>query len=218
MHFLSFKGTPMSDQVELTNPVETSVGGMKGHILRRTVHIGMCAIPVVYFSWGDSVSSKLGMDLQQIVASVVLFALVAEGIRLKLGITIFGQRDYEAKQISALAWGAFGIGMVLLLAPHEAYAYPLILSLSLGDPLMGELRRKGMESKKVMIYSTMLLLVIWIACTVQFGTPLLISLLLAPICMISEWPRLRYIDDNATMLLIPLSLVLILEPFVNVMG
>lgn len=208
----------MSDQVELTNPVETSVGGMKGHILRRTVHIGMCAIPVVYFSWGDSVSSKLGMDLQQIVASVVLFALVAEGIRLKLGITIFGQRDYEAKQISALAWGAFGIGMVLLLAPHEAYAYPLILSLSLGDPLMGELRRKGMESKKVMIYSTMLLLVIWIACTVQFGTPLLISLLLAPICMISEWPRLRYIDDNATMLLIPLSLVLILEPFVNVMG
>ncbi len=208
----------MSDQVELTNPVETSVGGMKGHILRRTVHIGMCAIPVVYFSWGDSISSKLGMDLQQIVASVVLFALVAEGIRLKLGITIFGQRDYEAKQISALAWGAFGIGMVLLLAPHEAYAYPLILSLSLGDPLMGELRRKGMESRNVMIYSTMLLLVIWLACTVQFGTPLVISLLLAPICMISEWPRLRYIDDNATMLLIPLSLVLILEPFVKVMG
>ena len=208
----------MSDQVELTNPVETSVGGMKGHILRRTVHIGMCAIPVVYFSWGDSISSKLGMDLQQIVASVVLFALVAEGIRLKLGITIFGQRDYEAKQISALAWGAFGIGMVLLLAPHEAYAYPLILSLSLGDPLMGELRRKGMESRNVMIYSTMLLLAIWFACTVQFGTPLVISLLLAPICMISEWPRLRYIDDNATMLLIPLSLVLILEPFVKVMG
>lgn len=218
MHFQSSKGTPMSDQVELTNPVETSVGGMKGHILRRTVHIGMCAIPVVYFSWGDSISSKLGMDLQQIVASVVLFALVAEGIRLKLGITIFGQRDYEAKQISALAWGAFGIGMVLLLAPHEAYAYPLILSLSLGDPLMGELRRKGMESRNVMIYSTMLLLVIWLACTVQFGTPLVISLLLAPICMISEWPRLRYIDDNATMLLIPLSLVLILEPFVKVMG
>lgn len=208
----------MSDQVELTNPVETSVGGMKGHILRRTVHIGMCAIPVVYFSWGDSISSKLGMDLQQIVASVVLFALAAEGIRLKLGITIFGQRDYEAKQISALAWGAFGIGMVLLLAPHEAYAYPLILSLSLGDPLMGELRRKGMESRNVMIYSTMLLLVIWLACTVQFGTPLAISLLLAPISMISEWPRLRYIDDNATMLLIPLSLVLILEPFVKVMG
>ncbi|MAJ01228.1 MAG: hypothetical protein CMA10_02325 [Euryarchaeota archaeon] len=207
----------MSDQVELTNPVDTSVGGMKGHILRRTVHIGMCAIPFVYFSWGENVSSKLDMELQQIVASVILIALVAESIRLKFGITIFGQRDYEAKQISALAWGAFGIGMVLLLAPHEAYAYPLILSLALGDPLMGELRRKGIESRKVMIYSTILILAIWLACSVQFDTPVVASFILAPVCMISEWPRLRYIDDNATMLLIPLSLILILEPFFKVM-
>ncbi len=207
----------MSDQVELTNPVDTSVGGMKGHILRRTVHIGMCAIPFVYFSWGENVSSKLDMELQQIVASVILIALIAESIRLKFGITIFGQRDYEAKQISALAWGAFGIGMVLLLAPHEAYAYPLILSLALGDPLMGELRRKGIESRKVMIYSTILILAIWLACSVQFDTPVVVSLILAPVCMISEWPRLRYIDDNATMLLIPLSLILILEPFFKVM-
>ena len=207
----------MSDQVELTNPVDTSVGGMKGHILRRTIHIGMCAIPFVYFSWGENVSSKLDMELQQIVASVILIALVAESIRLKFGITIFAQRDYEAKQISALAWGAFGIGMVLLLAPHEAYAYPLILSLALGDPLMGELRRKGIESRKVMIYSTILILAIWLACSVQFDTPVVASLILAPVCMISEWPRLRYIDDNATMLLIPLSLILILEPFFKVM-
>ena len=78
----------MSDQVELTNPVDTSVGGMKGHILRRTVHIGMCAIPFVYFSWGENVSSKLDMELQQIVASVILIALVAESIRLKFGIRL----------------------------------------------------------------------------------------------------------------------------------
>jgi len=35
--------------------------------------------------------------------------------------------------------------------------------------------------------------------------------------MASEWPRLTYIDDNATMVLIPLALVLILEPFAGVM-
>jgi hypothetical protein len=83
---------------------------------------------------------------------------------------------------------------------------------------MGELRRKGMESRQVMIYATLLLLVIWGFCSLQFGTPLWISLILAPVCMISEWPRLTYIDDNATMLLIPLALVLLLEPFALVMA
>ena len=207
----------MNGQVELTNPVDTSVGGMRGHILRRGVHLSMAGIPYLYFAHGESVASTLSIELPQVVASVVLIALILESLRLKMGITIFGQRDYEAKQISALAWGAVGIGFVLLIVPHEAYAWPLIASLAFGDPLMGELRRKGMESRQVMIYATLLLLVIWGFCSLQFGTPLWISLILAPVCMISEWPRLTYIDDNATMLLIPLALVLLLEPFALVM-
>ena len=207
----------MSGQVELTNPVETSVGGMTGHIFRRVIHLGMAAIPLLYFSIGEDVASTVNMDLDQVVASVVLFALVAESLRLRYGITIFGQRDYEAKQVSALAWGAFGIGMVLLLVPHEAYAYPLIVSLAFGDPLMGELRRKGIATRQVMMISTGVILAIWLVSSLQFDTPLWIALLLAPVCMIAEWPRLRYIDDNATMLLIPLALVLLLEPFAQVM-
>lgn len=208
----------MSEQVELTNPVETSVGGMRGHLLRRGIHLSMAALPFVYFTYGESVADSIGWELQQVVAGVVLFALVAEGIRLKLGITVFGQRDYEAKQVSALAWGAVGVGFVLLLAPHEAYAYPLILSLAIGDPLMGELRRKGISSRNVMVYSTAALWVIWLASSAQFGTPVWMAFLLAPVCMISEWPRLRYIDDNATMVLIPLALVLLLEPFAGIMA
>ena len=203
----------MSGQVELTNPVDTSVGGMRGHILRRGVHLSMAAIPYLYFSHGESVASAFSVELPQVVAGVVLIALILEGLRLKMGLTVFGQRDYEAKQISALAWGAVGVGFVLLLVPDEAYAWPLIASLAFGDPLMGELRRKGMESRQVMIYATLLLLAIWGFCSLQFGTPVWMALLLAPVCMISEWPRLTYIDDNATMLLIPLALVLLLEPF-----
>ena len=161
----------MSGQVELTNPVDTSVGGMRGHILRRGVHLSMAAIPYLYFSHGESVASAFSVELPQVVAGVVLIALILEGLRLKMGLTVFGQRDYEAKQISALAWGAVGVGFVLLLVPHEAYAWPLIASLAFGDPLMGELRRKGMESRQVMIYATLLLLAIWGFCSLQFGTP-----------------------------------------------
>ena len=75
-----------------------------------------------------------------------------------------------------------------------------------------------MDNRQVMMYATLLLLAIWLAASVQFGTPVWMALLLAPVCMISEWPRLTYIDDNATMLLIPLALVLLLEPFALVMA
>lgn len=208
----------MSGQVELTNPVDTSVGGMRGHLLRRGIHLSMIGIPYLYFSHGESVAEAIGVSLAQVVAGVVLIALVLEGIRLKIGLTVFGQRDYEANQVSALAWGAVGIGFVLLLVPEEAYAWPLIASLALGDPLMGELRRKDIPDRQVMIYATLLILAIWLVAVAQFGTPIWLAILLAPVCMISEWPRLTYIDDNATMLLIPLALVLLLEPFALMMA
>ena len=51
----------------------------------------------------------------------------------------------------------------------------------------------------------------------MFDTPLIACLIVAPIAVFSETPRLRYIDDNATMLLIPLAVVVTLEPFLNVM-
>jgi len=212
------KGIQMSGQVELTNPVDTSVGGMRGHLLRRGIHLSMIGIPYLYFSHGESVAEAIGVSLPQVVAGVVLIALLLEGVRLKIGLTVFGQRDYEANQVSALAWGAVGIGFVLLLVPEEAYAWPLIASLALGDPLMGELRRKEIPDRQVMIYATLLILAIWLVAVVQFGTPIWLAILLAPVCMISEWPRLTYIDDNATMLLIPLALVLLLEPFALMMA
>jgi len=208
----------MDGQVELTNPVETSIGGMRGHVLRRGIHLSMSFLPFIYFAYGEDVANAVGVSLDRLVASIVLVALAGEGLRLRFGWTVFGQRDYEAHQISALAWGAFGVGMVFLLAPTEAYAWPLILSLSLGDPLMGELRRKDLEARQVMIASTFALLLVWLGAWYLFGTPLWMAVLLAPVCMIAEWPRLRYIDDNATMVLIPLALVIILEPFAGVMS
>ena len=82
---------------------------------------------------------------------------------------------------------------------------------------MGELRRKRHGRKERHDRSNLGALGHMIGSSFQFGTPLWMALLLAPVCMVSEWPRLRYIDDNATMVLIPLALILILEPFAGVM-
>jgi hypothetical protein len=203
----------MSDQVELTNPVDLSIGGMNGHLFRRAIHIAMSALPWIYFEWGREIADAAGTSNAQLVSMVIMFAILVEGLRLKLGFTIFGQREYEAHQVSALAWGAFGVGMVFLLVPTEAYAWPLVLSLSLGDPFMGELRRRGIDTRNVVIYSSMFIGAIWVACWFFFETPLWLALVFGPLCVAAEWPRLRYIDDNATMTLIPLGVIMLLEPF-----
>ena len=206
----------MSDQVELTNPVELSVGGMSGHILRRGIHLAMSLLPFLFFEFGEDVADSVSLSLEQVVSSVILIAIFGEALRLRMGWTVVGQRSYEAKQVSALAWGALGVGMVFLLTPEAAYAYPLILSLSLGDPLLGELRRKGVTTTTVIWAGMLGIAIIWAACAVWVDTPWLLVPLMAPICVAAEWPRLRYIDDNATMLLIPLAVVLIIDPFLGI--
>jgi len=205
----------LSEQVELTNPVDLSVGGVYGHIFRRVFHISMFIIPVIFFEFGESFADSLGYTLPEVVSIVILVAIFGEAIRLKFEFTIFGQREYEAKQVSALAWGGLAIGMVLLLAPIKQYAYPLIFSLSFGDPFMGEIRRMGVETRGVIIYSIAFMLAIWLICWYLFATPWWLAFIFAPICVFAEMPRLRYIDDNATMLLIPLAGILILEPFIG---
>jgi len=207
----------LSEQVELTNPVDLSVGGVYGHIFRRVFHISMFIIPVIFFEFGESFSDSIGYSLAEVVSIVILVAIFGEAIRLKFEFTIFGQREYEAKQVSALAWGGLAIGMVLLLAPIKQYAYPLIFSLSFGDPFMGEIRRMGVETREVIIYSILFVSAIWLVCWYLFATPWWLALIFAPLCVFAEMPRLRYIDDNATMLLIPLAGILILEPFIGLL-
>ena len=207
----------MSDQVELTNPIELSVGGVSGHLLRRGIHLAMSFLPFLYFEFGEDVADMVSLTLEQVVSCVILLAIFGEALRLRMGWTVVGQRSYEAKQVSALAWGALGVGMVFLLTPDPAYAYPLILSLSLGDPLLGELRRKGSSTQTVILAGVIGIAVIWAGCAYLVETPWLFVPLMAPICVAAEWPRLRYIDDNATMLLIPLAVVLIFDPFLGIM-
>ena len=204
----------MSEQVELTDPVDHSVGGMYGHLFRRVFHIGMSIIPLIYYEYGEKLSSMVSLTELQLVSALTITIVLAEGIRLKLGVTIFGQRDYESKQVRALAWGGFAVGLTFLtLSEYPELVWPLILSLSLGDPFLGEIRRKGLDAKSVFIYGSIFVGLIWVATWHFFDTPIWMAILMAPICVAAEWPRLRLIDDNATMLLIPLSVIIMLVPW-----
>ena len=201
--------------MELTNPVDHSVGGMGGHVLRRMIHLAIAGIPWLYFTQGESISELFSIEPIQLVSLVVIALVVFEAFRLKIGFTVFGQRDYEAKQVSALAWGGVAIGIALLALREQEYAYPLIVSLALGDPILGELRRKEFDIKIVVGVTTLALFVVWISYAIIFDSSLIIAILLPGVCVAAEYPRLRWIDDNATMIFIPLMLLLVLIPLVG---
>lgn len=198
-----------------------SVGGLGGHFFRRFTHVIMALIPVLYFTKGEQISDLFSLTSSQFVMFACFILILLEMIRLYFGIIIVGQREYEAKQISALAWGAFAVCLALLLSPESnssegmksgIYAAPLIWGLTFVDPIMGEIKRSKKGIKAAIIGGLMTSYFIWLGSSYLLGTPILASIILAPLTVLGELPSVKWIDDNATMVLLPLTILLIIEP------
>ena len=199
-----------SNSIPLDNDhAKHSVGGMSGHIFRRFTHVIMCLIPFLYYTRGDQLSKLVSMNPNQFVICCLLILISLELIRLYFGIIIVGQREYEAKQISALAWGAFAVCLALIFSPESKnfdgmesglYAAPLIWGLTFVDPIMGEIKRSMKVIKFAIIGGLITSYIIWFSSSYFLGTPILASLILAPLTVIGELPTVRWIDDNLSLI------------------
>ncbi len=211
-----------SPQTFETDHVKHSVGGFTGHALRRATHMVMAFIPLLYYSRGAEIADNFGIGPEQLVSAIIITLIVIEALRIKMGVVVLGQREYEAKQISALAWGGFAVALALLIAPDDGktglesglYGIPIIFGLTFVDPIMGEIKRKKQDLKLAIWAGMITSFVVWIGCHFWIGTPLIVSILLAPLTVAGEVPSLKYIDDNATMVLIPLAALMILLPLI----
>jgi hypothetical protein len=184
----------------------------------------MAAIPLIYYTSGDDVAGHFSVGLDELVSYVFFLVLVIEAVRLRFGIIIVGQREYESKQISAFAWGAFAVCLALLVTGMEPFAsgsglksgiygIPLIFGLTFVDPLMGEIKRQKQDMRLAITTGLAASYAIWVGCSFWLGTPLWACILLAPLTVLGELPRVKYIDDNAMMILFPLAGLLLLSPF-----
>ena len=202
--------------------LENTLGGKNGHIFRRVVHLSMMIFPILYYWHGNQIAEIIskGINLDVSRESLVTFILVLivflELVRLFFGITIFGQRTYEAKQFSALAWGGISICLCFLFAPLGGYkgsyiGLPIIFTISIVDPLLGETRKFMNSTRLIIILALVVSMAIWLLSSVFLETPIWLTLIMPPLAIAAEWPSVKYIDDNATMILVPLiaSLVLI---------
>ncbi len=199
-----------------------SVGGLGGHFFRRFTHVIMAVVPILYFTKGEQIANIFSLTPNQFVTYTFFLLLFLEMVRLYFGIIIVGQREYEAKQISALAWGALAVCLALLLSPESdtsngmksgIYAAPLIWGLTFVDPIMGEIKRSKRGLKSAIIGGLLVSYTIWFSSSYFLGTPIMASIILAPLTVIGELPSVKWIDDNATMILLPLTVLLIIETF-----
>ena len=198
-----------------------SIGGMGGHAFRRLTHVSMASIPYLYYVHGEAISSYFSLQAREFVSAICILILIIEAVRLRSGIVIVGQREYESNQISALAWGALAVALAILIAPEgengsmEAgkYGAPIILGMTLVDPVMGEVKRTQKNLRTAIIAGLAVSYAVWIGCHFWIGTELIAALLLAPLTVLGELPPTRAIDDNATMVLFPLFGLVLLLPF-----
>ena len=210
-----------SDENDLfVDHVNHSIGGFGGHAFRRLTHISMACIPYLYYVHGEDISSFFTLEMTELVSVVCLLILAVEALRLRTGIVIVGQREYESSQISALAWGALAVALALLISPMgegsgmEAglYGAPIILGMTLVDPTMGEVKRKMQDLRLAILAGLVVSYCVWIGCYFWIGTDLIVAVLLAPLTVLGELPSTKVIDDNATMVLFPLCGLVLLLP------
>jgi len=208
------------DSHVLADHVDHSVGGFGGHAFRRFTHVSMTVIPFIYYLYGQDVADIISIEAKQLVSIVCFLIILTEILRLRFGIVIFGQREYEAEQISALAWGGLAVSLALLLAPGEGdgleagvYGIPLIVGLTLVDPVMGEIKRTKQDLRMAIYVGLVVSYFVWLGCHFWLGTDIVAAILLAPLTVLGELPKTKDIDDNATMILFPLTGLMLLLPF-----
>ena len=75
--------------------VKHRIGGRGGHIFRRAFHMGMAGVPWVYYVHGEEIADIFSASPLQFVAFFGLIAVGVESLRIRFGIVIVGQREYE---------------------------------------------------------------------------------------------------------------------------
>lgn len=180
-------------------------GGAPAHLARRLFHLSMILVPFIYYHFLIHLFflPALKITLIAFLFLVILFEIV----RVRLGVVLFAQRLHEATHFSAFGWTMLSLGLILLFSPSPAYSFAIIISCALADPLLGELRARQIDQWKIVTAGMFVVFVVWLAVAYFYHIAYAWAFLMAPIIVAVEWPSLKWIDDNALMMLTPLIIV-----------
>ncbi len=182
-----------------------------GHWFRRFVHLCTPLFLIYYFLpqplWTGGLTREQGLLI------FFFLAMGFEALRLIFNVHIPGMRDYEYSRLSAAAWAGIGMTLTFLFFPLE-YAAPAFLGMGWVDPLIGELRRvdSGLYPHlPAAVYFT--IVIATLTCLIGLNLPVVLASITATALGISiEKLRLKHVDDDFLMLIVPLiGITIILE-------
>ena len=76
--------------VNINDHVPASVGGLRGHIVRRITHISMMVIPFLYYWNGTNISNFFfELEPKQFVSIVAFIFVLVEIVRLRMGCLLY---------------------------------------------------------------------------------------------------------------------------------
>jgi hypothetical protein len=175
----------------------------RGHWLRRFIHM-LAPLFLVYYAIPNPIWEG-GPSKELLLICALIIVLVFEAYRLTFKPKILGIRSYEYQRVSAATWAALGMTSTFLFFPLE-YAAPVVIGMGWIDPLCGELRR--VESR---LYPALPLAVYFIIALltmtylIGFNIQVVLASIVATILAIAiEKPRLKYLDDDFLMLVVPI--------------
>jgi hypothetical protein len=140
---------------------------------------------------------------------VMMVTLLVDGLRIMRGWEVPGARPYERRRISATAWAGFGLMLAFLCFPQH-FVVPVVFGMAWVDPLMGEARkRKGVNP--VLIGAPAYAFIFACTSVIFFpGSPLPLviasTLIAAPSATLIEHYGPKWLDDDLSMIIVPLLL------------
>lgn len=168
---------------------------------RRAFHT-FAACFIAYYLIPENTGDLLWLYIAKraVVVGAMCILISVEAIRLN-GIikteVFFGLRLYEQKRVCSYLYFGLASSLLLLLFP-QAIAVPCILSASIVDPVMGELRRVAQKWVPA-VFGAVLSFGLFLICSYD---PLPAALG-ACLVVIGEIGSNKYVDDDFTMQMLP---------------
>lgn len=175
---------------------------------RRAFHLASPFFLVYY-----TVPSDIGIGIpkQYVLISILSGLIIIEIMRIAFSVRLFGMREYEARKLSAYAWGAIGLSLGFLFFPMK-FVVPLFVGMAWVDPLCNWARQRNVYPTIPMLaYFGIVLMLMTTMSGVDRSTLAAYSFIATVLALAAEYPNNRYIDDDFTMFVVPLVAISTLD-------
>jgi len=171
--------------------------------VRRLVHLCLPVFLLYYIIPDDT---WIGIDKKLVLLGALFLFIIFEFLRLAYQIRVFGTREYEMDHMAAYLWAGIGFTVAFLLFDY-ALVVPALLGMAWIDPLSGFLRGRKSGLYPWLPFASYLVLAAVALIVVSSFAPRSIVFIAAAGAasgIAAEHRRVRFVDDDFLMLVIPL--------------